>query len=76
MVFRHPPPSLQAAALVGVAPMNRESGRYIDQRKTQGGRVQVRTVLYMAIISAMQSNPVFKATCQRLLVAGKPRKYR
>ena len=44
----------QASALVGVAPMNRESGRYKGQRKIQGGRHQVRTVLYMAMMSAMQ----------------------
>lgn len=66
--------SKQAAALVGVAPMNRESGRYKGQRKIQGGRAQVRTVLYMAMMSAMQSNPVFKATYQHLLAAGKPKK--
>ncbi|CAK2039445.1 transposase [Vibrio crassostreae] len=40
----------------------------------QGGRAQVRTVLYMAMMSAMQCNPVFKATYQRLLDAGKPKK--
>jgi len=64
----------QASALVGVAPMNRESGRYKGQRKIQGGRHQVRTVLYMAMMSAMQCNPVFKETYQRLLAAGKPKK--
>lgn len=64
----------QAAALVGVAPMNRESGRYKGHRKIQGGRAQVRTVLYMAMMSAMQCNPVFKTTYQRLLAEGKPKK--
>jgi len=64
----------QASALVGVAPMNRESGRYKGQRKIQGGRHQVRTVLYMAMMSAMQCNPVFKETYQRLIAAGKPKK--
>lgn len=64
----------QASALVGVAPMSRESGRYKGQRKIQGGRHQVRTVLYMAMMSAIQSNPVFKATYQRLVAAGKPKK--
>lgn len=64
----------QAASLIGVAPMNRESGRYKGKRIIQGGRAQVRTVLYMAMMSAMQSNPVFKATYQRLLDAGKPKK--
>lgn len=66
--------SKQASSLVGVAPMNRESGRYKGQRKIQGGRHQVRTVLYMAMMSAIQSNPVFKATYQRLVAAGKPKK--
>lgn len=66
--------SKQASSLVGVAPMNRESGRYKGQRKIQGGRHQVRTVLYMAMMSAIQSNPVFKATYQRLVATGKPKK--
>ncbi len=66
--------SKQAAALVGVAPMNRESGHYKGHRKIQGGRTQVRTVLYMAMMSAMQCNPVFKGTYQRLLIQGKPKK--
>lgn len=66
--------SKQASALVGVAPMNRESGRFKGLRKIQGGRHQVRTVLYMAMMSAMQCNPIFKETYQRLLAAGKPKK--
>lgn len=64
----------QAASLIGVAPITRESGRYKGRRITQGGRTKVRTVLYMAMMSAMQCNPVFKATYQRLLAAGKPKK--
>ncbi|KLV07911.1 IS110 family transposase [Photobacterium ganghwense] len=64
----------QAAALIGVAPINRESGRYKGKRVIQGGRAQVRTVLYMAMMSAMQCNSVFKDTYQRLLDAGKPKK--
>jgi len=64
----------QASSLVGVAPMNRESGRYKGVRKIQGGRHQVRTVLYMAMMSAIQSNPIFKETYQRLVAAGKPKK--
>ena len=66
--------SKQAAALVGVAPMNRESGRYKGKRKIQGGRHQVRTVLFMAMMSAIQSNPVFKETYHRLVNSGKPKK--
>jgi|TARA_R110000851_G_scaffold161068_2_gene304610 transposase len=50
----------EASSLVGVAPMNKESGRFKGHRKIQGGRHQVRTVLYMAMMSAIQSNPVFK----------------
>jgi len=57
----------QAAALVGVAPINRESGRYKGQRKIRGGRPQLRSVMFMAMMSAMQAY-------QRLLEAGKPKK--
>jgi len=64
----------QAASLIGVAPINRESGTYKGKRFIQGGRTQVRTVLYMAMMSAMQSNPVIKANYQHLLAAGKPKK--
>ena len=64
----------QASALVGVAPINRESGRFKGMRKIQGGRHQVRTVLYMAMMSAIQSNPVFKSHYQKLVSAGKPKK--
>ncbi|MEP7706809.1 IS110 family transposase [Paraglaciecola sp. 25GB23A] len=66
--------SKQASALIGVAPMNRESGCYKGVRKIQGGRPQIRTVLYMAMMSAIQCNPVFKTTYQRLVAAGKPKK--
>jgi len=64
----------QAAALVGVAPINRESGAYQGQRRIRGGRHQIRTVMYMAMMSAMQCNPVFKVTYERLLAAGKAKK--
>ncbi|PTC01853.1 IS110 family transposase [Vibrio mediterranei] len=64
----------QAASLIGVAPITRESGRYKGKRVIQGGRAQVRTVLYMAMMSAMQCNPIFKATYARLVNAGKPKK--
>jgi len=64
----------QAAALVGVAPINRESGAYKGTRRIRGGRAQIRTVMFMGMMSAMQCNPVFKATYQRLLAAGKPKK--
>jgi len=64
----------QAAALIGVAPINKESGVYQGQRKIHGGRHQVRTVMYMAMMSAMRCNPGFKAMYQRLVAAGKPKK--
>ncbi|YCO04889.1 IS110 family RNA-guided transposase [Vibrio sp. VNB-15] len=64
----------QASSLIGVAPITKESGRYKGKRIIQGGRSQVRTVLYMAMMSAIQCNPVFKKTYERLLAAGKPKK--
>lgn len=64
----------QAAALVGVAPVNRESGSYKGKRRIRGGRYQVRTVMFMAMMSAMQCNPVFKATYEKLVASGKPKK--
>lgn len=66
--------SKQVAALVGVAPMNKESGKYKGKQVTQGGRHQVRTVLFMAMMSAMQCNLKFKTFYARLVEAGKPKK--
>ncbi len=64
----------QASSLIGVAPVNRESGAYQGQRRIKGGRHQIRTVMFMAMMSAMQCNPVFKSTYQRLVEQGKPKK--
>lgn len=64
----------QASSLIGVAPITRESGRFKGKRMIKGGRPHVRTVMYMAMMSAIQCNPVFKATYERLLAAGKPKK--
>ena len=64
----------QAQALVGVAPINNESGIYQGQRRIRGGRHQIRTVMYMPMMSAMQCNSVFKAMYQKLVAAGKPKK--
>ncbi len=64
----------QASALIGAAPVNRESGTYRGHRKIRGGRSQIRTVMYMAIMSAIQCNPIFKARYNRLVAAGKPKK--
>ena len=61
-------------ALVGVAPMARESGRWQGKRHTCGGRHEIRTVVYMATLSAVRHNPVLKQSHQRLRAAGKPPK--
>ena len=61
----------QIAALAGVAPMNRDSGRKSGRRKTRGGRVKLRRVLYMAAMSASKYNPVIREFYQRLLGKGK-----
>ena len=62
------------AALVGVAPLNRDSGRFKGKRTVWGGRAQVRCVLYMGALVATRYNPVIKTFYQRLLQAGKPKK--
>jgi transposase len=64
----------QAAALAGLAPHPRESGRWQGRRTTGGGRAQVRRALYMAARVAARSNPVLKPFYQRLRAAGKPAK--
>jgi transposase len=61
----------ELAALVGVAPFNRDSGHFQGYRSIHGGRADVRGVLYMATIAAMRCNPVIKAFGDRLLKAGK-----
>ena len=61
----------QIARLVGVAPINRDSGQHKGKRMIQGGRAQVRCGLYMATLVATQHNPVIKAFYQRLLERGK-----
>ena len=61
----------EIAALVGLAPMNRESGGYTGKRRIRGGRPRVRTVLFMSMMSAIQCNPIFKAQYERLKAAGK-----
>jgi transposase len=61
----------QIAALVGTAPFNHDSGTKHAKRKTSGGRVDVRCVLYMATLAASRFNPVIKAQYKNLLKAGK-----
>ena len=62
------------AALVGVAPFNRDSGRLRGRRAIWGGRARVRAALYMAALVASRRNPLIGAFYQRLLAAGKPKK--
>lgn len=62
------------AALVGVVPDPNESGLSAKPRHISGGRSEVRSVLYMAAVSAAQHNPVLSAFYQRLRAAGKPPK--
>jgi transposase len=64
----------QIAALVGIAPLNRDSGRMHGKRTTWGGRAKVRSALYMAALVASRRNPVLKAFYQRLISFGKPKK--
>ena len=64
----------EASSLVGVAPFNRESGSYKGNRMIRGGRSQIRTAMYMAMMSAIQCNRTFKEYYQRLVAVGKPKK--
>jgi transposase len=64
----------QIAALVGVAPLNRDSGQMRGKRAIWGGRSAVRAALYMAAASATRWNPVIQAFYQRLVASGKLRK--
>ena len=64
----------EISALVGVAPFCRDSGTQKGKRTTWGGRIQVRSILYMAALSAVQYNPPLKAFYNRLLMKGKTKK--
>ncbi len=64
----------QIAALAGVAPFNRDSGKYRGKRTTKGGRTRVRPALYMAALVATRFNPLIKAYYQHLLAKGKEKK--
>ena len=64
----------QVAALVGVAPFNRDSGTLRGKRRIWGGRARLRAVLYMAAMVASRFNPVIRDFYKRLLAAGKPKK--
>jgi transposase len=64
----------EIAALVGVAPLNRDSGTLRGRRVVWGGRAHVRAALYMATLTATRHNPPIRSFYTRLLAAGKPKK--
>ena len=64
----------QVGKLVGVAPLNCDSGKHKGKRITWGGRADVRSMLYMATMSAIRFNAVIKPFYERLLAKGKPKK--
>ena len=64
----------QIAALCGLAPFNRDSGKMKGKRRIRGGRAPIRTVLYMAMLSAIQHNPVIKRFYENLVDQGKHKK--
>jgi transposase len=64
----------QIAALCGLAPFNRDSGKMKGKRRIRGGRAPIRTVLFMAMLSAIQHNPVMKRFYQNLVAQGKHKK--
>jgi transposase len=67
-------PPKKAAALGGLAPFNVDSGTFTGRRRIWGGRAGVRSVLYMAALSAIRWNPVIRDFYQRLVHAGKAKK--
>jgi transposase len=62
------------ASLVGVAPLNRDSGTFRGHRGVWGGKADVRAALYMGALVATRRNPVVRQFYERLLAAGKPKK--
>lgn len=64
----------QIAALTGLAPFNRDSGKMRGRRRIKGGRAPIRTVLYMAMLCAVQHNPVMKQFYEKLVAQGKHKK--
>jgi len=67
-------PGKKAVALAGLAPYNRDSGRFRGKRMIRGGRSYLRRMLYMAAVVASRYNPVIRAFYQRLVAVGKPKK--
>ena len=66
--------SKSIASLVGVAPINRDSGAFRGKRSVWGGRAKVRRTLYMGALVASRYNPVIREFYDRLVAAGKPKK--
>jgi transposase len=64
----------EIAALVGVAPVNKDSGKKHGRRRVYGGRADVRSVLYMAALAAKKFNPVIRKFYERLIQQGKEKK--
>ncbi|KIH16966.1 transposase [Escherichia coli] len=64
----------EISALIGVAPVNRDSGTMRGRRTVFGGRASVRTALYMSALVGTRHNPVIKEFYTRLVTAGKPKK--
>ena len=64
----------QIAALVGIAPMNRDSGHKSGRRYIRGGRHKVRTVLFVSMMSAIQHHPKLTLAYKRMVENGKPKK--
>ena len=64
----------QIAALTGLAPFNRDSGQMRGRRRIKGGRAPIRTMLYMAMLCAVQHNPVMKQFYEKLVAQGKHKK--
>lgn len=64
----------QIGKLVGVAPLNRDSGRYRGKRSIFGGRAQIRSALYLPTWVAIRHNPAINTFYKRLIAAGKPKK--
>ncbi|MFQ3229447.1 IS110 family transposase [Reinekea sp.] len=66
--------SRQIAALCGLAPYNKDSGAMNGKRRIRGGRAPIRTMLYMAMMCAIQHNPIMKSFYQKLVAQGKHKK--
>ena len=64
----------EVATLVGIAPLNKDSGTKDGKRRIRAGRHKVRTVLYMSMMTAIQHNPKIKAFYQKKIAEGKPKK--